>query len=71
MGRLSNLAKLEVPEWELELAMALLRGNVSVTEVQITLDKRNPGGVYSWALCRLQIAYKLGRLLDNDTGRVL
>ena len=61
MGRLSKLAKLELPRWELDLAVAYLRGEVRSKEVALTAGIR-AANVPGWVLPRLRMAWEEGTL---------
>jgi len=57
-----------MPQADVELALAWLRGEVTLGEVAASRGKFNASNSLAWVAPRLREAYRQGRIIINDVA---
>lgn len=68
MGRYPTISKLTMPDEEVEMALAWLRGEMSLAQIAEARGKFNASNSLAWVGPRLREAWRRGLLITTGLG---
>jgi hypothetical protein len=69
MGRFTTIRRLQPAENEIEMALAWLRGDLTLTDIAKARGKFNASNSLAWVAPRLRAAFAVGRLVIKEDKR--